>query len=47
VKSSGSKDCVVADPVAIEPVSTRKFPANREFSREFFEQRASEGDSRV
>jgi len=28
-------DCVVADAVAIESVSTPKFPANREINREF------------
>ena len=28
-------DCVVADAVAVEPVSTPKFPANREKNREF------------
>jgi hypothetical protein len=28
-------DCVVADAVLIEPVSTPKFPANREINREF------------
>ena len=28
-------DCVVADAVAVEPVSTPKFPANREINREF------------
>jgi hypothetical protein len=27
---------LVADAVAVEPVSTTKFPANREKSREFF-----------
>jgi hypothetical protein len=29
--------CVVVDAARIEPVSTLKFPASREFSREFFE----------
>ena len=29
------EDCVVADAVAVEPVSTDKFPANREINREF------------
>ena len=29
-------DCVVADAVAVEPVSTTKFSANREKNREFF-----------
>jgi hypothetical protein len=29
-------DCVVADAVQVEPVSTPKFPANREINREFF-----------
>ena len=28
-------DCVVADAVAIEPVSAARFPANREKNREF------------
>ena len=27
---------MVADAVAIEPVSTSEFPANREINREFF-----------
>ena len=27
---------MVADAVAVEPVSTPKFPANREINREFF-----------
>jgi len=30
------QDCVVADAVQREPVSTPKFPANRENNREFF-----------
>ena len=30
-----SKECVVADAVAIEPVSAPQFPANREKNREF------------
>jgi hypothetical protein len=30
-------DCVVADAVQVEPVSTAKFPANRENNREFAE----------
>jgi site-specific DNA recombinase len=29
------QDCVVADAVAVEPVSTPKFPTNREINREF------------
>ena len=29
-------DCVVADAVAVEPVSTAKFPANREKNRDYF-----------
>ena len=29
------RDCVVADAVAVEPVSTPKSPANREKNREF------------
>jgi hypothetical protein len=37
----------VVDAAWIEPVSTPKFPASREFSREFFEKRASKGDSRL
>src|SRR6476469_5711390 len=28
-------NCVVADAVQVEPVSTPKFPANREINREF------------
>jgi hypothetical protein len=28
-------DCVVADTVAVEPVSQVEFPANREINREF------------
>jgi hypothetical protein len=39
--------CMVVDAAPIEPVSTLKFPASREFSREFFEKRTSEGDSRI
>jgi hypothetical protein len=36
VSARGSpKDCVVADAVAFEPVSTPVFPANREINREF------------
>ena len=38
---------VVVDAARIEPVSTPKFPASREFSREFFEKTAPEGDSRL
>ena len=37
-KVSGIRDwanCVVADAVAVEPVSTHEFPANREINREF------------
>ena len=34
-KSRGSKECVVADAVVIEPVSASQFPANREKNREF------------
>jgi hypothetical protein len=37
----------MVDAARIEPVFTLKFPASREFSREFFEKRASEGDSRI
>jgi hypothetical protein len=33
-------DCVVADAVQVEPVSTPKFPANREKNREFYQIRA-------
>ena len=33
---SGWPDWVVADAVPVEPVSTVKFPANREINREFF-----------
>jgi Bacterial regulatory helix-turn-helix protein, lysR family len=46
-KSPVAHDCVVVDAARIEPVFTLKFPASREFSREFFEKRASEGDSRI
>ena len=38
-KVSGIRDwgnCVVADAVQVEPVSTPQFPANREINREFF-----------
>ena len=35
-KSPHSLECVVADAVGFEPVSTAKFPANREINREFF-----------
>jgi hypothetical protein len=34
-KSLFAPDCVVADAVAIEPVSAFSFPANREINREF------------
>jgi ketosteroid isomerase-like protein len=33
IRDSGN--CVVADAVQVEPVSTPKFPANREINREF------------
>jgi hypothetical protein len=33
--SANSGECVVADAVMVEPVSTAKFPANREKSRDF------------
>ena len=33
IRDSG--DCVVADAVLVEPVSTAEFPANRENNREF------------
>jgi hypothetical protein len=36
---------MVVDAARIEPISTPKFPASREFSREFFEKRASESNS--
>jgi hypothetical protein len=42
-----AQDCVVVAAARIEPVSTLKFPASREFSREFFEKMASKGDSRI
>jgi len=32
-KSLRTSECVVADAVAVEPVSARKFPANREKNR--------------
>jgi hypothetical protein len=34
-KSRLAQECVVADAVRIEPVSTSKFPDNRENNREF------------
>jgi hypothetical protein len=34
-KSLFAPDCVVADAVAVEPVSQVEFPANREINREF------------
>ena len=34
-KSLFARDCVVADAVAVEPVSQVQFPANRENNREF------------
>jgi hypothetical protein len=34
-KSPVARDCVVADAVVVEPVSTPEFPANREINREF------------
>ena len=34
-KSPLERECVVADAVAVEPVSGRQFPANREIYREF------------
>src|SRR6185312_2164917 len=36
-KSPGSNECVVADAVAIKPVSTTEFPAIREKNREFID----------
>ena len=33
-RPDSSKECVVADAVAIEPVSASQFPANREKNRE-------------
>ena len=33
-KSPFDRDCVVADAVYVERVSTTKFPANREINRE-------------
>jgi hypothetical protein len=38
-KSLRTSDCVVADAVAIEPVSIAGFPAYREIYREFLESR--------
>src|SRR5947208_11112298 len=32
--------CIAGDPAEIEPVSSVKFPASSEFSREFFEKLA-------
>jgi hypothetical protein len=40
-KSLGLRECVVAHAVTVELVSIRKFPANRENSREFCEIRRS------
>jgi len=34
-KTGFDKECVVADAVAVEPVSASKFPANKEIYREF------------
>jgi hypothetical protein len=39
-KSPQLRECVVADAVAFEPVSTLEFPANREKNREFHQIRA-------
>ena len=36
VRSEENREKMVADAVACEPVSTVKFPANREKSREFY-----------
>jgi hypothetical protein len=36
-KSPFVGDCVVADAVAVEPVSASYFPANREINREFWQ----------
>jgi hypothetical protein len=33
--SAHARGCVVVDAVVVEPVSTLKFPANREINREF------------
>jgi hypothetical protein len=43
LKSNSNNDYaeVAADAVAVEPVSTAKFPANREKNREFFNFRRS------
>jgi hypothetical protein len=43
LKSNSNNDYaeVAADAVAVEPVSTAKFPANREKNREFFKIAAS------
>jgi hypothetical protein len=38
---------MVAEAVAIEPVLAIKFPASREFSREFFKRGPWEGDYRI
>ena len=38
---------MVADAVRIEPVSTPKFPANREINREFFNFRLVRGSEVV
>jgi hypothetical protein len=36
-KSQFAKDCVVADAVAVEPVSQVEFPANREINKVFYQ----------
>jgi hypothetical protein len=35
-ESALERECVVADAVAVEPVSARRFPANRGKNREFY-----------
>jgi hypothetical protein len=43
-KSPFDWECVVADAVVFEPVSTIEFPANREINREIAKNLASSGD---
>ncbi len=46
-QNAGQQDCVVADAVQVEPVSTPEFPANREINRESFKIGAASQISRL
>jgi hypothetical protein len=46
-KSWLAPECVVADAVLVEPVSTHEFPANREINREFCRIRILKADTRA